>query len=173
MENWIQSLFIFNPSHLPVVPKPTEEDYALCKLLYYYPENTDTFEKQSHVGLAEGLVTFSTQFSSEPLTTIHTELHTHTIREVEPNIWIVIVTRFSKKKTDLEYEMDVSSYINEFYNGFYLFHGCIGSFTYPQDVYNLQNLLDDYLPVFLAESVHMDDAFDGFFYCPMDKRAYL
>ena len=85
----------------------------------------------------------------------------------------MIVTRFSKKKTDLEYEMDVSSYINEFYNGFHLFHGCISSFTYPQDVYNLQNLLDDYLPVFLAESVHMDDAFDGFFYCPMDKRAYL
>lgn len=45
MENWIQSLFIFNPTHLPVVPKPTEEDYALCKLLYYYPENADTFEK--------------------------------------------------------------------------------------------------------------------------------
>jgi hypothetical protein len=97
-------MFIFNPALTPVVEHPREEDYALCKILYYWPEEAPQFEKQSHVGLAEGLVMFANQFSTEPLHTIHTELHTHTVKEVEPDIWVVFIVRFAKKKNEMDYD---------------------------------------------------------------------
>lgn len=54
----VASLFILDPTRRPAWPDPTEEDYTLCKLLYYYPQGLTEYEMQSHVGLAEGIVMF-------------------------------------------------------------------------------------------------------------------
>jgi hypothetical protein len=38
----------------------------------------------------------------------------------------------------------------------------------------LKNYLDDYIPLYLDQvDLSASDHFDGFYYCPMDKRAYL
>jgi hypothetical protein len=45
MEAQIASMFVFNPTFQPVVDRPTEEDFALAKIMYYWPEEAPQFEK--------------------------------------------------------------------------------------------------------------------------------
>jgi len=175
----VSSLFVFNTTLKPACENPAEEDYALCKLLYYYPESAPPYEKQSHVGLAEGMCMFVDQFSNEPLESIHTEKHTHILYPCEPNFWICIVLQHSSgegflRTQDLQTHPEVlKSIAKTFYRGFYLFHGAFSEFSYPEDYPGLGVLLGDYTTLFLFELSSKEDPFDGFFYCPLDKKSYL
>jgi hypothetical protein len=92
---------------------------------------------------------------------------------VEPDIWVVFVVRYNKK-TELEFEVQLEYLIDDFYNGFHLFHGPFAGFSYPEEIYILKNYLDDYLPLFFEDvDLSANAAYDGFYYCPMDKRSYL
>lgn len=172
----ISSLFVFNPTLKPAWPNPTEEDYSMCKLLYYYPENAIGYEQQSHIGLAEGLIMFVSQFTDQPLETIHTDKFIHVVMNCEPNIWLGIVFQFPEgtRDQDLVAQPHILKRItSNFYNNFYMFHGRIGSFSYPENIPTLRTLLSDYTGTFLYDMTTQDDPFEGFYYCPLDKKAYL
>ena len=172
----ISSLFVFNPTLKPAWPNPTEEDYSMCKLLYYYPENAIGYEQQSHIGLAEGLIMFVSQFTDQPLETIHTEKFIHVVINCEPDIWLGIVFQFPEGTRD--YDLVAQPHILKritynFYTNFYMFHGLIASFSYPENIPALRTLLSDYTGTFLYDMTTQDDPFEGFYYCPLDKKAYL
>ncbi|KAL4471685.1 hypothetical protein ABPG74_008578 [Tetrahymena malaccensis] len=58
----LQSIMIYNPSLVPSVKKPSEEEIQDAKLIYYYPSQTPIQEKRNHVGLAEGNFQFWNSF---------------------------------------------------------------------------------------------------------------
>lgn len=176
----IASLFVFNPTLKPTTEHPTEDDYKSCKLIYYYPENSSIYEQQTHIGLAEGMCMFVQQFSSNPLESIHTEKHTHILHQFEPNIWLCIVLNHPPsadsfiKQQDLETHPHVIKAIAEgYYRNFYLFHGAVTAFRYPEDYGVLKHLLSDYTSVFLDEQVKRSELFEGFSYCPLDRKSYM
>ena len=176
----ISSLFVFNPTLKPAVDHPTEDDYKSCKLIYYCPESSPLYEQQTHVGLAEGMCMFVQQFSSNPLESIHTEKHTHILHQFEPNMWLCIVLNHPAssegfiKQQDLETHPHAIKAITEgYYRNFYLFHGALSAFQYPQDYPMLKALLSDYTSVFLDEQTKRNELFEGFSYCPLDRKAYM
>lgn len=177
----ISSLFLFNPTLKPVNDHPTEDDYKSCKLIYYYPENAPLFEQHTHVGLAEGMCMFVQQFSDNPLESIHTEKHTHILQQCEPNIWLCIVLNHGDspsesfiRQQDLETHPHVLKAIAEnFYRNFYLFHGPLTNFHYPEDFHHLKNILSDYTKIFDEDQPKRTELFEGFAYCPLDRKSYM
>lgn len=175
----ISSLFFFNPTLQPQSAKPTDEEYTLCKLLYYYPEGAPLYEQQSHVGLAEGLMLFVGQFSQEQLETIRTERHSHVLLQCEPNIWLCLILHHPPepnivREADQMYSDDVLQRLaRRYYLHFYLFHGALSAFSVPTDLPSLRRVLTDFTQVFLLEFMEEGADFEGFYYCPLDKKAFL
>jgi hypothetical protein len=177
----ISSLFVFNPTLKPVTEHPTEDDYKSCKLIYYHPETAPLFEQQTHVGLAEGMCMFVQQFSEHPLESIHTEKHTHILYECEKNIWLCIVLNHQDagqdsfiRQQDLETHPHVLRSIAEgFYKNFVLFHGPLAGFRYPEEFGMLRRILADYSRLFDVEQSRKTDLFEGFYYCPLDRKSYM
>eukprot|EP00439_Symbiodinium_sp_Y106_P066137 s3879_g10.t1 len=89
------AFFIFNPSLVPKEPKPTEEAIQDAKIIYYSPSCAPIEEKRSQVGMVEGLISFTAQFSGPegPLRHIRTKQLAFSVLEVEPQIWMVLVMR--------------------------------------------------------------------------------
>ena len=176
----ISSLFLFNPNLKPAHPHPSEDDYKNAKIIYYYPESAPLYEQQTHVGLAEGMCMFVNQFSTNPLESIHTEKHTHILQQCEPDIWLCIVlhhppsTDTFVKQQDLEPHPHVIKGVTDgFYKNFKLFHGSLAAFQYPNDYGLLKNLLADYTSVFVDEQTKKTELFEGFAYCPLDRKSYM
>ncbi|PHJ25941.1 hypothetical protein CSUI_000204, partial [Cystoisospora suis] len=70
-----------------------EEREQEAKIVFYFPSTRPPEEKRSHVGLIEGLIIFTKQFSGEsgPLRCIFTDEHIIVTREVEPDYWLSMV----------------------------------------------------------------------------------
>ena len=176
----ISSLFIFNPTLKPAGDHPTEDDYKNAKIIYYHPEGAQLYEQQTHVGLAEGMCMFVQQFSSNPLESIHTEKHTHILHQFEPNIWLCIVLHHPPstdtfiKQQDLEtHPHAIKAVAESYYKNFCLFHGTLSAFQYPADYLTLKHLLADYTSIFLDEQTKKNELFEGFYYCPLDRKSYM
>lgn len=177
----ISSLFLFNPTLKPVTEHPTEDDYKSCKLIYYYPETAPLFEQHTHVGLAEGMCMFVQQFSENPLESIHTEKHTHILYQCEPHIWLCIVLSHPDsgsdsfiRQQDLETHPHILRGIAEnYYKNFVLFHGNLAQFRYPEDYGHLRSLLADYSKLYEEDQGKKTDLFEGFYYCPLDRKSYM
>lgn len=60
------------------------------KILYYYPEDTSLYNQLSRMNLLEGLVDFSSRFSSEPIDVVVMKHMTYSFVLCEPDLWIVI-----------------------------------------------------------------------------------
>ena len=59
----IGSIFIVDPTLEPKSRKPNEDELTDCKIMYFYPENTNIHEKRKQVGISEGIVNFFIDFS--------------------------------------------------------------------------------------------------------------
>ena len=176
----ISTLFLMNPSLLSSSPKPTDEEETLAKVLFYYPESASVYEIQSNVGLAEGLMMFVKQFTESPLQSCTTERCTHMVRRFEGNIWLYIVlqhaisTESTVKPQDLYCTDEVMSRItDQFYQGFYLFHGKLEKFEREEEREAGKMMLSDYNSAFLQEFGSEEETFPGFYYCPLDRKAFL
>jgi hypothetical protein len=60
------------------------------KILYYYPEDTALYDQLSRMNLLEGLVDFTSRFSSEPLDVVVMKNMTYAFLFCELDLWIVI-----------------------------------------------------------------------------------
>ena len=58
----IKEFFIFNTKLRSPLKKPSDDDIQDAKLLYYYPEKTETLVKRSNMGIIEGTTAFMREF---------------------------------------------------------------------------------------------------------------
>ncbi len=86
-------MFAINPTLLPKVKKPSEEELTDAKILFFYPESTDIHERRKQAGISEGIVNFFQPFTEDeaPIECIATLHFSHLIKQVETNIWLNIV----------------------------------------------------------------------------------
>jgi hypothetical protein len=62
------------------------------KILYYYPEDTALSRQLTRLTMVEGLIEFSSRFSSTALETVVMEKQTWAFLQCEPDLWIVGAT---------------------------------------------------------------------------------
>ena len=68
-------------------PKEGEEEK---KIVYFWPKESTVDSKLKNIGLVEGVVTFSSKFSSAPANSLHTLKERTVFLEVEPEFWLCI-----------------------------------------------------------------------------------
>eukprot|EP00747_Dinoflagellata_sp_TGD_P168539 gnl/TRDRNA2_/TRDRNA2_195144_c0_seq1.p1 gnl/TRDRNA2_/TRDRNA2_195144_c0~~gnl/TRDRNA2_/TRDRNA2_195144_c0_seq1.p1 ORF type:complete len:503 (-),score=84.07 gnl/TRDRNA2_/TRDRNA2_195144_c0_seq1:125-1633(-) len=189
--------FIFDPTLVPESPRPTEEEQADAKILYYCPSCAPGEEKRMQVGLLEGLMAFTAAFGGDkgPLRSLRTKQLAFTVLEAEPHTWMVLAMRHSqvgpdvsKGQTEPTYDEDgiadstLAAILANCYGVFRLLHGEIQSFVKEPDVegshansrHKLFDLLEDFVPAFL-ETIDTDDLgifheIDGFHYGAVERN---
>lgn len=89
------AFFIFDPTLAPEGARPSEEEMADAKIVYYSPSCAPAEEKRSQAGLIEGLISFAKMFGGDkgPLKSLRTKQLAFSILEAEPNTWMVLVMR--------------------------------------------------------------------------------
>ena len=176
----ISTLFLLNPTFKAQSAKPTDEEETLAKVLFYFPESAPGYEITGNVGLAEGLMMFVKQFTETPLQSCSTERCTHMVKRFEESVWLYVVIQHPPqgeglvKAQDLYCTEEVMNRVMDgFYQGFYLFHGALEKYSSVEERERLKGLLSDYNSTFMLEFANEEEFFPGFYYCPMDRKAFL
>ena len=123
MQFTLDQVLIYNPTYLPKMKKPHEEDYQDAKLLFFYPEKKCIQEKRNNVGLIEGSIRFFNS-QSEPGAQdpspkkgrfiLATNIFTIIAKEVEKDFWLVVVcSRIGKERRFKSYEFEIEEYLEE------------------------------------------------------------
>lgn len=87
----LQCIFFFNPL---LGDEATEGR----KILYFYPNDMNLNIQKDYVGLTEGLINFTRDFSPDrPCEALHCEKHTQAFYECEKDFWLVLVVKNPKK----------------------------------------------------------------------------
>lgn len=193
------AFFIFDPTLLPEAPRPTEEEGADAKIVYYSPSCASAEEKRSQVGLVEGICSFAKMFGGDddkgPLRNIRTKQLAFSILEAEPNTWMVLVMRHpqapkegskrsvSSQVADVEYDEEALSdstlgaVLRNCYSVFRLLHGEIQTFIKEQSKRKLLDLLEDFIPAYLHTVDHADlsifQELEGFHYGPVERNSCI
>lgn len=186
------AFFIFNPELRPDESggRPSEEEISDAKIIYYSPSYASAEEKRSQVGLLEGLIAFTKEFSGDkggPLKTVRTKQLAFSILECEPSIWMVLVMRHPTSQREVvkgqmetkfdEEQLDdntLHAVLSNCYSVFRLLHGEIQSFIKEHSMQKLFDLLEDFIPAFI-ETIDAGDLgifheIDGFHYGPVERN---
>jgi len=185
------AFFVFDPTLVPENPRPTEEDAADAKIIYYSPSCAPQEQKRSQVGLIEGLISFTGMFDEEkksgPLKSIRTKQLAFSIFEAEPHTWMVLVMRLPQSQarsqsTSGESRVEeggltdstLQAILRNCYAVFRLLHGSIQTFMKEHPVHKLFDLLEDFIPAFL-ETIDASDFgifhdLQGFHYGPVERN---
>jgi len=185
------AFFVFDPTLVPSGPgRPTEEETADAKIIYYSPSCAPAEEKRSQVGLLEGLISFTAMFGGDkgPLRSLRTKQLAFSVLEAEPHTWMVLAMRHpplpaagGAGPVDAQYEEDSPSdqtlhaILRNCYGIFRLLHGEIRSFVREQSTQQkLFDLLEDFIPAFLetvdASDMGIFQQLDGFHYGPVERN---
>eukprot|EP00927_Polykrikos_kofoidii_P009346 TRINITY_DN13892_c0_g1_i1.p1 TRINITY_DN13892_c0_g1~~TRINITY_DN13892_c0_g1_i1.p1 ORF type:complete len:502 (-),score=67.28 TRINITY_DN13892_c0_g1_i1:119-1624(-) len=191
------AFFIFDPTLVSDRPKPSEDDEADAKIIYYCPSSASQQEKRSQAGMIEGLISFCSMFkgesgeSSGPLRSIRTKQLSFSVLQAEPHIWMVLAMRHPQIGTtqnqgqapepcyddDSIEDSTLQAILRNCYSVFRLLHGTIGSFKKEHSTHKLFDLLEDFIPAFL-ETVDAADfgifhELDGFHYGPVERNTCI
>ena len=71
----VKECFIFNSKLKSPLEKPNDDEVQDAKLLYYYPEDTETLIKRSNMGIIEGTTAFMKEFEKSKTNFLLTELN--------------------------------------------------------------------------------------------------
>lgn len=185
------AFFIFDPTLRPQGPgRPSDEDVADAKIMYYSPSCAPAEEKRSQVGLLEGLISFTAMFgdgSQTPLRSLRTKQLAFSVLEAEPHTWMVLAMRHpvlppdpsrggSEPQFDEESLADstLQAVLQNCYSVFRLLHGEIQNFVKEQSMHKLFDLLEDFIPAFLetidASDLGIFHELDGFHYGPVERN---
>ena len=115
----------------------TDEEQAE-KILHFYPENTTVYDQLTKINMLEGLIDFTSKFSSEPISVVTMKKLTWGFLLCEPNTWIIVaVNSRGTKESALDHSLGMFSHqvnthglvasIHKFYSLYYSFHGSIGA----------------------------------------------
>mmetsp|Transcript_34394 Transcript_34394/g.92086 ORF Transcript_34394/g.92086 Transcript_34394/m.92086 type:complete len:485 (-) Transcript_34394:246-1700(-) len=180
------TFFIFDPELQPPGPKPSEEELADEKIIYYAPSSASAEEKRSQVGLLEGLISFTSMFGSDkgPLRAMRTKQFAFSVLEIEPHTWMVLAMRHpqvvSPDGGDPQYDEDgladstLHAVLQNCYSVFRLLHGEVQPFVREGAKHKLFDLLEDFIPAFI-ETVDASDLgifheVSGFQYGPSERN---
>lgn len=193
--------FIFDPTFVheseDASYRPTEDEQADAKIMYYSPSCATAEEKRSQVGLFEGLIVFTSMFGGEQLRTVRTQQLAFSVLEVEPHTWMVLAMRhpFASSegvanpsrasastggREDVQYDEDglsdstLHAILQNCYGVFRLLHGEIQSYVTKHSMHKLFDLLEDFVPAFLDTTEKSDlgifHELDGFHYGPVERN---
>lgn len=183
------AVFVFDPTLVHESPKPTEEEAADAKIIYYSPSCAPAEEKRSQVGLVEGLIHFTELFSGKqgPLRCLRTKQLCFSVMEAEPHTWMVLAMRHpqvapegGRWQGEPQYDEEsvgdstLQAVLRNCYGVFRLLHGEISSYVKEHSRHKLFDLLEDFIPAFL-ETVDASDLgifheIDGFHYGPVERN---
>uniref|UniRef100_A0A0G4FTT6 CCZ1/INTU/HSP4 first Longin domain-containing protein n=1 Tax=Chromera velia CCMP2878 TaxID=1169474 RepID=A0A0G4FTT6_9ALVE len=184
--------FLYDPTRQPEKPKPTEIEEQDAKLVYYYPAHRPLDEKRNQASLVEGLVGFTRSFSGDGdcMEVMRTQQYTVCVLEAEPDIFLVLAVKnatssLASDPQATKYAEDPSTAHDEALRGllkqshrlFWLFHGSVRKFLGNHGVIKLADLLDDFVPAFLATvevpRSHRFETLEGFHFGPVDRQTHL
>lgn len=185
------AFFIFDPELAPPEnPRPSEEEVADAKIIYYSPSSAQAEEKRSQAGLIEGLLSFTAMFGGDkggPLRSLRTKQLAFSVLEAEPHTWMVLVMRHAQVGPDKsgassepQYDEEsltdatLKAVLQNCYGVFRLLHGEIQSFVKKHSMHKLFDLLEDFIPAFI-ETVDASDLgifheIEGFHYGPVERN---
>lgn len=183
------AFFIFDPTLVPESAKPSEEEQADAKIIYYSPSCALAEEKRMQVGLLEGLIAFTAAFGGDkgPLRSLRTRQLAFSVLEAEPNTWMVLVLHnpqispdSSRGQTEPQYDEEsladstLTAVLQNCYSVFRLLHGEIQSFVRESSIHKLFDLLEDFIPAFIetlgASDLGIFHEIDGFHYGPVERN---
>jgi hypothetical protein len=101
------------------------------------------------------------------------------VLECEPDIWLNLVIQhpessgFVKVQDFMLSDSMLRRLCTNFHRDFFLFHGALSSYHYPEDFPRLQCVLADYINVFCLEFERALELFEGLHYCPLDRKVFL
>jgi hypothetical protein len=134
----IKEFFIFNTKLKSPLEKPNDDEVQDAKLLYYYPENTETLVKRSNMGIIEGTTAFMKEFEKSKTNFLLTELNKVYFLadnyEEDFTICFILVKKsanpiiFNKYENIETKKKWLKSLIDHFYNTFILFHNTLSEF---------------------------------------------
>lgn len=134
----IKEFFIFNTKLKSPLEKPNDDEVQDAKLLYYYPENTETLVKRSNMGIIEGTTAFMKEFEKSKTNFLLTELNKVYFLadnyEEDFTICFILVKKsanpiiFNKYESIETKKKWLKSLIDHFYNTFILFHNTLSEF---------------------------------------------
>ncbi|KAL8137897.1 hypothetical protein V2J09_003898 [Rumex salicifolius] len=102
-----------------------EEGLELDKILFFYPSDSPISTQLSIIGLAEGLISFTRNFSPDAACeVIEAERHSHVFYEVEPDIWMVMIVK--KNNVEAIWQTDaLRRVLKEIHSLFAIFNGSL------------------------------------------------
>ncbi|EFA75224.1 hypothetical protein PPL_11299 [Heterostelium album PN500] len=173
--------YIFNPK------LGQKEGREHEKILYFYPQANFSIGIQTNfVGLTEAYVLCTKQFSPDkPCEAIHTMKHTIALRQVEPDIWMVIALNntsgvVNNKKEYLENEIDdiiLQTTLQQLYDIWRLFNGPMSEIVKRTSYDHLKKRLDAFIKPYLEQiafdQLDLFTSLDGIQFLPVDKNVYL
>lgn len=189
------AFFIFDTELTPESPRPSEEEIADAKIIYYSPSYVSAEEKRSQVGLVEGLISFASLFGDGKgnLKCMRTKQFAISVLEAEPHTWMVLVMRHplaisqdgvSKAKANSssgaqEYDetaisdATLAAVLRNLCSVFQLLHGEIQTFIKEEATHKLLDLLEDFIPAYLdtvdASALGIFQELDGFQYAQTER----
>jgi hypothetical protein len=156
------ALMLLDPSLLPSVPKPQEDDMQDAKMLYYYSSQPSTVHtKRYQIGLAEGMLLVFGSFSDAPATKIEVDIDNNRFSAglIEENLLLAVVVEKHPDTVD-----DIRDWglglIEAIYQHWRLFYGNIKAWRNPQDQRlgeNFKVVMDNFISQFIKFSSTNDD----------------
>jgi len=180
----IEAFFVFNPT---LGSEETEEQ----KRLLFYPDNISRREQSSYIGLCEGVVGFSLDFSNTPCHSIHTEKSRFAIFPCEKDHYIAMVVSnptITDKlgHTSFVHENDVTPQLDDnvlqgilkrFYSIFRFFNGTFRQVTHREGLNSLklrlQLLANYYIPTIDVARINYHLDIEGFRFLSVDRTPFL
>ena len=134
----VKECFIFNSKLKSPLEKPNDDEVQDAKLLYYYPEDTETLIKRSNMGIIEGTTAFMKEFEKSKTNFLLTELNKVFFLannyEEDFTICFILVKKNPNPSIFNRYESIETKkkwlklIIDNFYNSFILFHNTLSNF---------------------------------------------
>ena len=166
-----------------------QEESEHAKNLFFYPPSVDVNRQKDHIGLTEGLINFTRDFSPDkPCEALRCEKTRHAFFECEKDFWIVLVVNNpyvvkGKDKSNPEYIEDelgdsvLQAIVRRAYSNFRLFNGRMTEIasanSYAFLKRKLKLFMDYFIPTIKFKHIQYFTDIRGFNFMPVNKTAFL
>ncbi|KAK2196460.1 bifunctional Vacuolar fusion protein Ccz1/CCZ1-INTU-HSP4 [Babesia duncani] len=148
----MDSVFVFDTSRMPKIPNPSDDDIQDSKLLYYFPDYRPSNEKRWHLGLIEGLISFTSNYTKEDIEFIKSKLFTSAVLKWTDNVYIVAeVQQYGKSWMNNLYKSVLETTVKIFG----LLYGDINTYLdtdEPDRLKQLKAIMNEFLSEYITQA---------------------
>jgi len=175
----MECFFVYNPT----LSKSESDEQE--KILFYTPRLTDLDTQKNYVGLVQGIVNFTKDFSDKPANSLHAQKCRYAFHEAEPDFWIALVIRNPEKGDGpqfeyLEEEIEdqvLHALLLDTWRTFTFFNGTLQSIIEKSGAEVLRKQLSlffkYYIPTIPFSQIRYFADIYGFRFFPVDRTTYL